>query len=258
MGNSNQPQALLHAGERYFKGAGQKFSAQVVSGDANISDHTYLYLYDAANLFHFIAAVYVAPYTTTKVVSFEDSILDDDHTYFVVWATCNCAKRKELAVSAHCDVSSNRSYQRQLADAREDEDRAKKRLIREEQEKAEQKRARQVAEAGDGKYYWTLSEEEREALRLHFNSIDTDMNGSISRSELKAFYDLRLGEKLFDSEIEEMFRESDVVVSDGRIDFTEFIDICVKAKAKTTSLKWQNLFRQFAQDLAAASKKARI
>jgi Ca2+-binding EF-hand superfamily protein len=65
-----------------------------------------------------------------------------------------------------------------------------------------------------------------------------DGNGLISGDELKEFYRRTFGDKLFDSEIEEMMADADMT-RDGHIQLGEFVDIVVKASKHESSHKWK-------------------
>lgn len=62
--------------------------------------------------------------------------------------------------------------------------------------------------------------EEDEELLQAFKIFDADGNGTISKDELKRVMDM-LGEKLSESQIDEMMKEADIN-GDGEIDFGEF------------------------------------
>ena len=254
MGNTNRPQ-LVVADSVLYKGTGTGgIAVQCSSGEQTIDAVTYVYLLNTRDTASYIASFKVPAYTRTKQFKFGEDLLEEGQSYYVVWATCSCARKTNIAQSTPVEVTSMLAWQREQD--RRDAEVARQR----EQERLERERkARELErEAHGSRYYWHLSEEERDVLRRQFDEADIDGNKTISRAELKAYYDKKLHEKLYDSEIDEMINEADIGMPDGRIQFGEFVDICCLAKARETSVKWQNLYRQFASEMAHANKRARI
>ena len=199
------------------------------SGDHVIGQTSYVYLVNSRDPGAYIASFAVPAHTHRKDVSFDADLLTLGESYYVAWASCNCPRKNSIAQSAVCEVVA-RALSPPLVDP----------------------------QSKISRYWFNCSPEERDVLRRHFRDADLDGNESISRAELKAYYDKKLHEKLYDSEIDEMINEADIGKPDGRIQFGEFVDICCLAKARETSVKWQNLYRQFASEMAHANKRARI
>lgn len=110
---------------------------------------SYLYLREVGGD-HAITSVYVPAYTRAKVITIDNSLLEEEASYFVTWATCSCQAATAIATSSACFVTSMRAYQRQLAAIAAQEEQDKRKREKEAADILAATRAREVQEAGNG------------------------------------------------------------------------------------------------------------